>query len=693
MLSAIQRLLRRRPEADAADAQAPATSIDAAARDEAARLAAQGHRCVAESRLQEAVAIYERALALDPGHVVARSNLGFVLLQTGRLDEARRMLEQALALDPDREEPHLFLGQIAERQGDAAAAMRHLRDALVRKPDLAFAWQELCRLQFQAGDAAQARQSARSGLLADPDSPMLNFYLGNIQHEGGDFHAAAESYRRALAKAPDFALALLNLGQTLLRLKSSNEALECLQRAVELDPDLSDAHVHAARTQITLARFDDAIASFERALAARPESGEIWYELGELCVRRRHFDRAEDCFERAHALEADEARFLLVRANLLRGRGRLEAAESAYGQAIALRADDFEAHNNLGALLVEMDRPDEAEVAYRKALACAPGNPTARWNLSLLALRQGRLEEGWALHEARHDPELPSPVAIRPNLSFPAWRGEPLAGKSIVVVCEQGFGDDIQLVRYAALLKRRGAARVSWVCQSPLRELLRSAAGVDALFVADEPFETHDFWVLSFSLPGLLGTTLSTIPSALPYLRADPERVRAWAPTLPQARRRVGLTWKGSAGHGNDLNRSLPGLHALAPLWTCAGVAFVSLQKGQGEDEAANAGPGQPIADIGSRIASFSDTAAVLEQLDLVICVDTSTAHLAGALGRPCWVLLPGMGCDWRWLRDRDDSPWYPGVMRLFRQLRGEPWEATVERVAQALRAWADAQG
>ena len=206
----------------------------------------------------------------------------------------------------------------------------------------------------------------------------------------------------------------------------------------------------------------------------------------------------------------------------------------------------------------------------------------------------------------------------------------------------------------------------------------------------------HDFWVLCFSLPHHFGTTQDTVPASLPYLRADPLLVERWKPGLPTASKRVGLVWKGAMGHPNDLNRSLPGLATLAALWTCPGVSFVSLQKGQGEDEAALAArPGHPqaLTELGSRITSFADTAAILAQLDLLICVDTSTAHLAGALGRRCWVLLPAVESDWRWLEERDDSPWYPGVMRLFRQTLGEPWERTVERVADALREWARAPG
>ncbi len=714
MLSSIRRWLGRASQSDGSvaptasgaspepiaprpgDAPAPASPAGGQASNpilvaQADEMASRGNRCVAEGRLQEAVGCYEQALALDPRHVIACSNLGFALQQLGRLDEAISWLDRALALDPEREEPYLFLGQIAEARGDTATAMLRLREALRRKPDFAYAWQELCRLQFQTGEARQALQSARNGLRAAPDSAMLHFYLGNLLYEQAEYREAVSAYRRALQAAPDLAQAHANLGQTLLRLHVPQEAAQVLARAIELDPELHEARFHLGQALQRLARFEEAAEAFEQVLQARPDALEVWYAMGDLAMSRRWFDRAEACVERARLLDDDPCRHLVLRGNLLKCQGRLRESEQAYRQALQERPDLFDAWNNLGALL-ERDRLQDAETAYREALRLEPGNAAARWNFSVLLLRLGRMQEAWPLHEARLDPTLPHVISRPPELAFPPWRGEPLAGKSVILLGEQGFGDQVQLARYARLLKGRGAARVSLQCRAALKPLLATAPGVDAVYADDERFESHDHWVLGFSLPGLLGTTLDTIPAQLPYLSAEPARIEAWAPRLPRARRRIGLVWKGAAGHGNDLNRSLPGLQVLAPLWSCADAAFVSLQKGQGEDEAARADPAQPITDLAPAISSFADTAAILAQLDLLICVDTSAAHVAGALGRPCWVLLPAVGSDWRWLLEREDSPWYPGVMRLFRQAPGESWDAVVRRVASELRAWNGAQ-
>ncbi|MDE1957065.1 MAG: tetratricopeptide repeat protein, partial [Betaproteobacteria bacterium] len=591
MLRSIRRLLGQGPRREAPDApNAAAEAAPPGAADglgearlaEAANHATRGNRCVAEGRLQEAVACYEQALALDPRHVIACSNLGFALMQLGRLDEAVRWLDKAVELNPGREEPYLFLGQIAELRGDAAAAMRRLREALRRKPDFAFAWQELCRLQFQAGDAAQALQSARNGLHTAPDSAMLNFYLGNLLFEQPDYRGAAAAFRRAVQTTPDFAQAHVNLGRTLLKLHEPQEAATALASAIQLDSKSPEAQVHLGDALQRLARFDEAVAAFDRALQLRPDDIETWQALGELCMNRHWFERANACFERAHELDGDAPRHLLLRGNLLQRQGQVAEAEEAYRNCLNDRPDFVEAWNNLGTLL-ELARPGDAETAYREALRVDPSNPSVRWNLSTHLLRLGRLEEAWPLLEARLDPMLPRPVSYLPNLSFPAWRGESLLGKTIVVIGEQGFGDQIQMVRYADLLKERGAAKVTVQCRNAVRPLLSTSKGVNAAVTEKDGFTTHDYWVLAFSLPGLLGTTLDTIPAQVPYLAAEPSRIAAWAPRLPQARRRVALVWKGAAGHGNDLNRSLPGLQVLAPLWSCPDTAFVSLQKGQGE--------------------------------------------------------------------------------------------------------------
>jgi hypothetical protein len=279
-------------------------------------------------------------------------------------------------------------------------------------------------------------------------------------------------------------------------------------------------------------------------------------------------------------------------------------------------------------------------------------------------------------------------------LSFdcPFWEGEPLAGKSIVIGLEAGHGDMIHFCRYAVLLKERGAV-VSVVSHPALRRLFATLPGVDHVHaLGDELPGGWDYWTRPMRLPGLFGTEMSSIPAVVPYLHAQPELVEHWRGMLPQNGLRVGLAWRGNSNFENDADRSLPSLMALAPLGAVAGsgasLHFVSLQKGLGEDEALVPPVGMALHPVGPLLADFADTAAVIANLDLVISVDTAVAHLAGAMGKPCWLLLPDYRCDWRWMKDRDDTPWYP-TMRLFRQPRDGGWTPLIAQVAAALRGLA----
>ncbi|MRR49706.1 MAG: pilus assembly protein PilF, partial [Rhodocyclaceae bacterium] len=270
---------------------------------------------------------------------------------------------------------------------------------------------------------------------------------------------------------------------------------------------------------------------------------------------------------------------------------------------------------------------------------------------------------------------------------YPQWQGEPLDGKSLVVCTEQGFGDNIQFARYAPLIKARGASRLTFVVPAPLQTLFLSISSIDSVVSDFNSLPPHDFWVFPLSLPFLFGTTVDSIPNSLPYLHPSPDLLAFWRDRLPPASFSVGLVWKGNPDHANDTNRSLPSLASLAPLWSVPGVTFISLQKGQGEDEASSPPPLQPLFPLGHLLRDFADTAAVISQLDLIICVDSAIAHLAGALNVPCWVLLPSVGTDWRWLRDRSDSPWYPSALRLFHQSSPNDWQQTIQIVASSLTA------
>lgn len=394
---------------------------------------------------------------------------------------------------------------------------------------------------------------------------------------------------------------------------------------------------------------------------------------------------AEAYFRRALAADPD---FIHAYGNLaafLRANRRYPEAERVLYAGLKRAPDDRSLSLALANQLWLEERHAEADAAFRAHLRRHPDDADARFKLGALLLSVGRFEEGWRLYEARYAPgrkDAPDPI----DFGCPQWQGEPLEGRSVLVWYEQGHGDEIQFCRYVPKLKAAGAAKVTVVCKPALAPLLATLAGVDRLAPAAgvQEIETHDYWTYLLSLPHRMDTRLETIPADIPYLAALPERRARWAEAIPKHGLRVGLAWKGNPELANDRNRSLPGLSVLRPLWDVRGVSFVSLQKGVAEDEAAGPPADQPLIDLGSRFQDFGDAAAVIEALDLVISVDTATAHLAGALGRPCFCLIPTEGMDFRWLLGRTDSPWYP-TLTLFRRPRGAGWDVVAPKVAEAL--------
>ncbi len=377
-------------------------------------------------------------------------------------------------------------------------------------------------------------------------------------------------------------------------------------------------------------------------------------------------------------------------------------AITACRQALSIDPNRVAAYANLGFALMNLNCAADAEVAFRDALRLSPSDSKVSENLALLLLAQGRYEEGWQAFELRlgHNVDETSdsmqivelftkPTAIYlPRL----WRGHDLNGRSLLAWSEGGFGDEIQFVRYLPLLRSPGLRHLTLACKKETKPLFELQGFADRVICKEDwqsqMADDFDVWCPLLSLPLRFGTSLDSIPASLPYLKASPERVARWRPRLGAPGRRVGLVWRGNPRHENDAARSLPGLASLAPLWSVPDIHFFSLQKGEGESEARARQPNQPLVHLGTDIADFADTAAIVSMLDLVISVDTSTVHLAAASGTTTWVMLPKIGTDWRWLTDREDSPWYPGVVRLFRQDRAGDWAGVVSRLVAALHEW-----
>jgi Flp pilus assembly protein TadD len=577
----------------------------------------------------------------------------------GDAAHAERLWIQALALDPRATQALFNLGLLHANAGRDDEAEIFYRRAIEAGPHNAAAWCNLGMLLAGLGRDGQAEQCLRRAAALAPGDAGALACLGALLDKGGRAQEAEPCLRQVLVLAPAHVGAHCNLGLLLARTGRHAESEESYRRAIALDGRCAAAHANLGLLLGALGRDAEAERHLRAAVALDPAATEVHSNL----------------------------------ANLLAKLERLDEAEGLYRQAIALRPDAPAAYANLAAMLAQCGREAEAERYFRRALARAPGHALARLNLGYLLLAQGRLGEAWDFHESRCDPTLPNPGTVAPALKFARWQGQPLAGKSLLVWPEQGLGDEIQFCRYVPLLKAQGARHITWVCKAPLKPLLETLDGVDTILTGDAAqIPDHDYWTFPLSLPRHAATTLATIPAQPPYLSARPERALHWAQrmpgqALPGHELRVGLVWRGNPDNPNDADRSLPDLAVLAPLWSVTGVRFISLQKGPGEDQARNPPPAQPLTHLGSEIADFGDSAAIVHGLDLLITVDSAIAHVAGALAKPCWVLLPAHKTDWRWLQERSDSPWYPRHMRLFRQRRRGRWDEVVQQILAALIA------
>jgi tetratricopeptide (TPR) repeat protein len=510
------------------------------------------------------------------------------------------------------------------------------------------------------------------------------FDLAVQYHKSGRLPEAEQLYRQVLARQPQHADALNALGTIAHQSGQSELAVNLIRRSIALNPGVAHAHSNLGNALISLGRIDEAIAEYRQAIAIEPDNPKPYTNLGSALSEKGELDDAIAAYRRAIALNPDSSLTHANLGNALRDKGELDEAIAACRQAIALRPDFAEAYSNLANALSDNRPLDEAIAAYRQAIALKPDFSDAHYNLSLALLKKGDLREGWEEYEWRwKSTNFPSTPR---NFDQPAWDGGSFATRTLLLHGEQGFGDAIQFIRYLPLVAQRGG-KIIVECRAELRELFGAIGSGSQIVVRGQPLPRFDLHCPLLSLPRAFGTTLSDLPREIPYLRADKEGVKNWRRRLGDDRTnlQVGLAWAGSHTHKNDRNRSLQ-LARLAPLARVPGVRLVSLQVGKAAAETTALPSGMEIADWANELKTFADTAALIANLDLVIAVDTAIVHLAGAMGKPVWVMLPFVS-DWRWLLEREDTPWYP-TMRLFRQTSRGDWEGVIERVAEALAHW-----
>jgi Flp pilus assembly protein TadD len=517
------------------------------------------------------------------------------------------------------------------------------------------------------------------------DSPSVQelFATARREHQAWRLDVAERLYRRVLAVAPRHADSLNLLGLVAHQTGRGDTAANLIRRAITINPTAAQYHCNLGVVLAEQGLRDQAEACHRKALALRPDYPEAHNNLGNVLWNLGHLDAAEACYRSALDLRPDYPEAQNNMANALQNKGHFEAAAACSRRAVELWQSNPAALTNLGNTLRDLGQLDEAVASHQRAIELRPDFADAHFNLAVALLSAGDMAAGWEEYEWRW--QTPQMAKGRRDFAQPQWHGEAAAGQTLLIHAEQGFGDTLQFCRYATLAAERGL-RVVMEVPKPLVRLLRGLRGIDLAVGPGESLPDFDLHCPMLSLPRAMGTTLASIPGAVPYLHDDPGEAAKWRVRLAASCHpglKVGLVWAG------DPRRALPHAAAvdrrrsiapdrLAPLFAVSGVNFLSLQR---------AGPKMParfpLIDFMDEMADFADTAALIANLDLVISVDTAVAHLAAALGRRVWLLDRFDSC-WRWLTGRRDSPWYP-TLRLHRQQRPGEWEPVVAEVAHDL--------
>jgi tetratricopeptide (TPR) repeat protein len=546
-----------------------------------------------------------------------------------------------------------------------------------------------------APEAIQRRQGHLSeaerlyaALCADDHGQFDALHLfGLARYRQGRLVEALQLIAAALKAKPDSPDALSNYGLVLAALARHEEALDNFDKAIALDCDHANALNNRGLTLVALGRTVEALASWDRALEVDPNHCDALHSRGNALYDLKCFGAALADYERVLTLRPDNLDVLNNRGGALAGLGRLDEALDSYNRALSIAPTLPVLQINKGHVLADQHRFELALSSYAEAAAAETMRPEAKWFESLVRLRLGQFAQGWRDFEWRWQQTSWAPQ--RRNFIQRLWLGgKPLAGQTILLHAEQGFGDTIQFVRYAKLVAGLGPI-VLLEAQSPLKLLLSSVDGVAQTLARGEPLPPFDLHCPLMSLPLAFGTTLGSIPAEVPYLHAPADRLAQWRSRLGEKKSlRIGIAWAGSAQHKNNHQRSIA-LDRFAALLAVPGIEFVSVQKDISPTDAAALSGHANIIHIGDELHDFSDTAAVISLLDLVVSADTAVAHLTGALGRPVWVLVP-FSPDFRWLLGREDSPWYP-TARVFRQPRLGDWESVIARVHDELERLAAA--
>jgi tetratricopeptide (TPR) repeat protein len=687
---------------------------------EAMEIAVTHHRA---GRLQDAEAIYRQVLATYPNVPGALHMLGVVLFQSGRPEEGIELIRKALVLQPNFPEALANLGHILRERGRTGEAVECCRKAVALAPNLAEAYINLGSALQSQRNFEEAVEHHRKAIELRPDFPDAYTNLGNALQSMGRHTESAEIHRRALELKPDFAEGHNNLGAALHSMGKIDEAIEHFNRAVQLKPHYPEALSNLGFSYHAKGMFDEAIKQCRRSIDMEPNNPDAYNNLGNSLQEKGEWTKAKACFQKSleqrpdhidamnnlanclHEMGNSEEAVIWYRkaiklrpvfakaygnlGNALRALGKIEESIEICRKAVEMQPTLEEAHVNLGTALHMAGRFEEGVDACRRAIELRNEFPDAHKDLSLMLLGLGDFETGWREYEWRL--KLPRYYNAPANFSRPMWDGSDPAGRTILIHAEQGLGDSIHFSRYLPLLARKGA-KIIFECQAELTRLMRQTPMLKEMQIVARPLPgktrdlQYDVHAPLLSLPLLLAEPKPSAALAQPpYMFPDETLLSQWRERMGKRQGlRVGLAWAGSKTNKSDRHRSMS-LTMLAPL-AREGIEFFNLQLGPPGEQAANPPPGMNLINHAAAITDFADTAALLTELDLVVSVDTAVVHLAGAMGKPVWVLVH-FAPDFRWLLKGDTTPWYPS-MRLFRQTRSGNWSEVIDRIATALEMW-----
>ena len=625
----------------------------------------QGNALLAEGKLLDAMACYQQAASVRPDDAQAYLNLGYVQLEQSKYSQAVQSLERAASLDDALADAPYLLGRAHQEQGRLSEAAAHFVKAVALNPALVHAWRD----------------------------------LGQVRKAQGDLMGAVQALESALRAQPDFAVAKLDLATVLLELERGHDALRWADQATAAFPELAAAEICRSRSLHALGRLDEALQSCDRALTLAPADFAALHGRAAILVDLRRFGAALESLDQAlgrggEASGAERAALLQARSITLAGLWRYDEALASAHEAAQADPSNPDNWLALASAFQALGRHTHALAVYAQAVARHPEHAQLRWDESLCQLLVGDMKQGWRGHEWRLRAPMYSAVDKTTRSAAPRWDGErPIAGMRILLHAEQGLGDAIQFARYVPAVLDRGGRVILQVAPA-LVGLMRAlviaddAVGRFHVVGTDELVPDHDVRCSLLSLPAVFRTDVDSVPASVPYFSAAADLCAAWRRRLQAMggadRPRVGLVWSGNPRHHNDHNRSLSLARLLEAL--PADMHFLGLQPDMKASDRRTLQVAGRLHDVGESLRDFTDTAALIASLDLVISVDTSVAHQAGALGRPLWLLLPHSP-DWRWMLRRADTLWYPSC-RLFRQDTPGHWEGALSSLHQAMLQW-----